>query len=160
MMIHLIILTTIVIAALWTIMTRSLLRAAIGLAAVSAALSVMMFRLSAPLAAVFELSVCTGLISVLFVSAISLTRSMTMDEVLQHAKERMRRFWFLPVLAVLVGIGVSFIHSTAAVRLPAPETVHDVRIVLWHLRRLDIIGQVIILLAGAFGVMILFKETK
>jgi ethanolamine transporter EutH len=32
--------------------------------------------------------------------------------------------------------------------------------VLWYLRRLDLLGQIVILLAGAFGVVMLFKERK
>jgi hypothetical protein len=32
--------------------------------------------------------------------------------------------------------------------------------VLWGLRHLDLFGQIIVLLAGAFGVVIFFKEKK
>jgi multisubunit Na+/H+ antiporter MnhB subunit len=32
--------------------------------------------------------------------------------------------------------------------------------ILWNVRHLDILGQVIVLLAGAFGVAILFKERR
>jgi hypothetical protein len=42
--------------------------------------------------------------------------------------------------------------------LPPPEKAQDVRIVLWHLRPMDVLGQIIILLTGAFGVVIFFKE--
>ena len=131
-----------------------------GLALTSVILTVLMFRLDSPLAAVFELSVCTGLISVLFFSTISLTHSLTREEVLKHMKDRLVRFWYLPVIIIVVGIVLSLSHFKVNLVLPAPETEKDVRLVLWNLRQLDIIGQVIILLTGVFGVVILFKEMR
>jgi len=109
MNLNIIILIILVIAALWAAMTRSLLRAAIGLAFMSIVLTVLMFRLNSGLAAVFELSVCAGLIPVLFVSTISLTHPLTKEEVLQHMKDRIRRFWYLPFIIVAVGIALSLI---------------------------------------------------
>lgn len=147
-----------VIAALWTVMTRSLLRSAIGLALTSAILSIIMFRLNSPLAAVFELSVCSGLISVLFVSVISLTHPMTMQEVIQHMKERMARFWLLPFLVIALAVALSIINIKPSIQLPGPEKIKDVRIVMWNIRQVDIMGQIIILLTGVFGVVVLFKE--
>ena len=43
-------------------------------------LAILMFRLTRPSAAVFELSVCAGLIPVIFISAISLTQRLKRDE--------------------------------------------------------------------------------
>lgn len=145
-------------AALWTVMTRSLLRSAIGLALTSLILTALMFRLNSGLAAVFELSVCAGLISVLFVSTISLTHPLTMQEVMQHMRERMARFWFLPFFIIALAVILSLAGIRPVVHLPGPETVHDVRVVLWNMRQTDVMGQVIVLLAGVFGVVILFKE--
>jgi NADH-quinone oxidoreductase subunit J len=62
--------------AIVSILAKSLLRAAIALGAGSAALAVLFFLLSAPYAGGFELSVGAGLISVLFIIAISLTESI------------------------------------------------------------------------------------
>ena len=56
--------------------SRNLLRAAVALGGGSAALAAMFFLLDAPYAGGFELSVGAGLISVLFIIAISLTESM------------------------------------------------------------------------------------
>ena len=64
MLLKLIVLAIMLLCALWTVMTRGLVRAALGLAATSIALTVLMFMLGAGLAAVFELSVCAGLITV------------------------------------------------------------------------------------------------
>ncbi len=53
-----------------TVFLRDLVRAALSLAFMSALLAVLLFRLNSPYAAVFELSVVAGLITVLFVSVI------------------------------------------------------------------------------------------
>ena len=82
MNINIALLVLMLIAALWTVMGRSLLKAAIGLAITSAVIAILMFRLDSPLAAVFELSVCTGLVTVLFVSTISLTKPLTREQVM------------------------------------------------------------------------------
>lgn len=159
MTLNIVILIALMAAALWTVMTRSLIRAAIGLAAMSLALTLLMFRLNSGLAAVFELSVCAGLIPVLFVSTISLTHPLTREEVLQHMKDRMRRFWYLPVVIIIAGIILSFITIKLDVKLPPQEITQGVRSVLWNERPLYLAGQIIILLVGAFGVVILFKES-
>jgi len=145
-------------AALWTVMTRSLLRSGIGLALTSALLAVVIFRLNAAYAAVFELSVCSGLISVLFISTISLTHPLTRAETLEHMKTRLKRFWYLPVIVVLVAVAFCIARLKFSVELPKAVAAEDARFILWNLRRLDVIGQVIILLAGAFGVALLFKK--
>lgn len=62
--------------AITAALSKSLLRATVALGAGSAALATLFFLLGAPYAGGFELSVGAGLISVLFVIAISLTESM------------------------------------------------------------------------------------
>ena len=61
-------------AAVLAVRFKNLLFAAISLAALSAVLAIMFYQFNSPYAAVFELSVCAGLITALFVSAIALTR--------------------------------------------------------------------------------------
>jgi NADH-quinone oxidoreductase subunit J len=152
-------LVCLIMSALWTVMTRSLIRCAIGLALTSCVLTIYMFRLQAPLAAVFELSVCAGLISVLFIATISLTEPLTLEEKSQLKKEKFLRYWYLPVILVGVGVVLSFVHvGHGPFLMPVPEVVKDVRSVLWNVRQLDLWGQIIILLAGVFGVVILLKE--
>ena len=160
MFLEVLILVLLVGAALWTVMTRSLLRSAMGLALTSAILTVIIFRLNAALAGVFELSVCAGLIPVLFVSVISLTQPLTYKEVLEHMKSRLTRFWSLPLIVIILGIILSLMKVKITTSLPLAETQNDVRFVLWHLRQFDLLGQIIILFTGVFGVVILFKERK
>jgi NADH-quinone oxidoreductase subunit J len=131
-----------------------------GLALTSVVLTIAMFRLDSPLAAVFELSVCTGLISVVFISAIALTHPLNQAEVLDHMKARLRRFWYLPLIVICAAIALSLVKIKFDLKLPAPEEVNDARLVLWNLRRMDLLGQLILLLTGVFGIVILFKERK
>jgi NADH-quinone oxidoreductase subunit J len=149
------------LAALWTVMGRSLLKATIGLALTSALISIMIFRLNCPLAAVFELSVCAGLITAIFVSTISLTKPLTHKEILQASKDRVKRYIYLPIILIIVGVSLCFIKVwPQLIVAPSIGSQPDVRSMLWDLRRLDLVGQVIILLAGAIGVVLLFEERK
>ena len=158
MTINIIILILLTLAALWTVMTNTLLFAAIGLALTSAILTIVMFRLNSPLAAVFELSVCAGLISVIFISVTTMTQSQSRQEVAQHTMDRLSRFKFLPLVIILVALALVMLHLKPGAPLPTPEAGEDVRNVLWNQRPLDLIGQILILLAGVFAVVILFKE--
>jgi NADH-quinone oxidoreductase subunit J len=141
-------------------MCRSLLRSAIGLALTSAILTLMIFKMNAPLAAVFELSVCAGLIPVLFISVISLTQAMTKQEVIEHMKSRLARFWGLPLVIIILGLVLGLLSIKFKAKLPLSEVETDPRLVMWHLRQLDLLGQIIILFTGVFGVVVLFKERK
>lgn len=66
----------ILVCAITAVLSENLLRAAVALGVGSAILAVLFFLLNAPYAGSFELSVGAGLISVLFIIAISLTESM------------------------------------------------------------------------------------
>ena len=158
MVINLVILTALVISALWTAMATRLLRSAIGLAITSAILSILIFRLASPIAAVFELSVCAGLIFAVFISSISVTRRIDAERLAVRKKERLRKFWPLPVIIIITAISLSLVHFQMTFNLPAQTVENNVKIILWNLRHLDLLGQIVILLTGAFGVVILFKE--
>lgn len=148
------------LAALWAVMGRSLLKATIGLAITSAVLSMIMFKLNAPLAAVFELSVCTGLITVVFVSTISLTKPLTHKEIVQISKNRNRRFFYLPIIIAITAIVLDIVKMPFYVRPDLIEPVPDVRNIMWNMRQLEIFAQIIVIIAGALGVVILFKGEK
>lgn len=149
-------------AALWTVLTVRLLRSAIGLAVTSALLTIIIYRFDSPLAAAFELSVCAGLISVIFVSAITLTARLSPDRLTQREGEVLRRFWFLPLLVIIAG--VLLYQTSIPIEMVVGEAKTgaqgDVRSIIWNTRHLDLIGQIAILLAGAIGVVLLFKERK
>lgn len=158
-MIDKILLIAMTLAALWTVMTRSLLKAALGLAVTSAIISISIFRLNSPLAAVFELSVCAGLITAVFISAISLMKPLTHKETILLSKQRIKRYWYLPVIMILAGILLTkFVIPMNFIPVSGPTAITDVRSIMWNSRPLDMLGQIAILLAGVFGIVILFKE--
>jgi NADH-quinone oxidoreductase subunit J len=63
-------------AAATAVLSKNMLQSAVALGIGSVALATLFFLLGAPYAGGFELSVGAGLISVLFIIAISLTESM------------------------------------------------------------------------------------
>lgn len=153
-----ILLGLLVFSALLTAMIKSTLKAVIALAVASVILTVIMFLMGAPLAAVFELSVAAGLITAIFVSTISLTGSTKSDQTENNKKKRLSRYIYLPIIIVIVaGIilitkpGLDFTSVTMATKDTVQSTI-------WHVRNLDIAGQIMVILAGVFGVVILFKE--
>lgn len=159
--VDLILVSMLLLAALWTVLTIRLVRSVVGLALTSAILSVVMFRLGSPLAAVFELSVCSGLISVIFVTTISFTHRVSKEQLFARRRERFVKFWYLPFILIVAGFLLLHFSHPPALKLPVnPVPGQDVRSVLWNLRHLDLLGQIAVLLAGAFGVAILFKESQ
>lgn len=153
-----------VVSGIWTVMTRSLVRSAIGLALTSVILTVLMFQIGATMAAVFELSVCAGLITVVFISTISMTKALTHAAILQNARDRLKRYWYLPALLLVVGAVLALVLSPIPLdqAAPAPATVdfESLKQALWKERQTDLLGQITILFAGVTGVIVLFKERK
>ncbi|MCX5716540.1 MAG: hypothetical protein NTV07_06825 [Candidatus Omnitrophica bacterium] len=156
-MIDLILLICLVLAAFWAVVAARMLKAVVGLALTSVIVSILMFRMNSPLAAVFELSVCAGLIPVIFITTISFTKRLSWEAYLERKKEIFSRFWYLPVILVITVVLLSRYKIAADFILPQAPAVTDVRHVLWNLRQSDLFGQIIILLIGAFGVVTLFK---
>lgn len=151
-------LVTFILMALWAVLDPRLLRAVVALAVTSVMVTVLLFKLDSPLAAVFELSVCAGLVSAIFLGAITLTQPESAAQASSSARERIRRYWYLPPLLVLLGVALLQISMPGS---PASATTgDDVRKVLWTSRHLDLLGQITVLVAGAFGVVVLFKEAK
>jgi NADH-quinone oxidoreductase subunit J len=137
---------------------KDLLYVAISLAITSAVLALVLFKFSANIAGVFELSVCAGLITVFFVATVSLTKDSD-----QKTETRLPSY-FIP-LFVLIFIGFDyFLVQWLARSLPmltiSPATSSFQR-VFWEMRSADILGQVTLILAGVFGILALFRlKTK
>jgi NADH-quinone oxidoreductase subunit J len=154
-----IILGLMIVASLLTALIRNTLKAVISLAVASALLTVYMFIEGAPLAAVFELSVCAGLITAIFISTISLTQSGETDKNNIESKKRILRYIYLPIILIIV-IAIAFFAKPVinAIICNIGQQEDNIQHVVWHTRKLDIAGQIIIIVAGVFGIVILFKE--
>ncbi len=135
---------------------KDLLYVAVSLATMSAILALVLFRYGANIAGVFELSVCAGLITVLFISTVSLTRDS------DRAVEARLPVYFVP-LFVLIFIGIVFFiirwlaHSMPAAIVPQPSGTFQR--VFWEIRSSDIYGQIGLIAAGVFGILSLFRLT-
>lgn len=163
MELHLLILIGLILApAVIAAFAMDLLKAAMALLIASLGLALLMFNLGAPLAGSFELSVGAGLITVLFVNAISLTRLITEEERLERTKDHYHRFALLPVLVILIGL-VMFLRQdfwTSGLSFVKHAETQTVGEILWQLRGLDLIGQIIVLFVGVYGISILFRRGK
>lgn len=146
--------------AVCTVVVKDLLKSAIALGATSIILSIIMFFMKSYLAAVFELSVCAGLITAVIISTISLTKQRNKEEAKEYAKKRNKKFIYLPFILLITGLSMfalrAYINTDyAAIFIGSEPAVQEI---LWNVRKTDMIGQIIIILAGVFGVTILFRE--
>ncbi|MGI5822731.1 MAG: hypothetical protein ACOX6Z_02190 [Dethiobacteria bacterium] len=144
------------------VMLRSMLKSAIALALASAMLAVIMYLLGSVWAAIFELSVCSGLVTVIFISAISLSNTDRKD--LAKLYEDKKRMVLLPLALIAGGIVLVFIVTLPVFSLPAiaqvTESADTFREILWTHRQVDIWGQVLVIITGALTVVALFKERE
>lgn len=149
-----------VIAAVGTAMAGRLLHAVISLAVVSAVVSVVLFHLHAPMAAVFELSVGAGLIPAVFLSAIGATQRLTPETMQDRRREILQLYWSLPVIVALAALAMTQVRLVGLPTPPAAAPPGDVRTVIWNLRHMDLMGQILALLAAAVTVVVLIKELE
>lgn len=144
----------------YAVMSRSILRSAIGLALSSAALAVLLYALEAPWASVLELSVCSGLVTIIFISGISLSRSPKLE--LQKEFRDHERNKHLPV--VLIGVGAALVILSLAIGFDMPPLAEDLNLdfrkVFWEMRQTDIWGQIAAVLCGGIAVSVLFRKEK
>jgi len=142
------------------VMLHSMTKSAIALAAASAALGIIMYEMGSAWAALFEISVCSGLVTVIFISAISLSN---MDKKqLEKVYEDKKRMSLLPVILIVSGAALVVAAMSAGVSLPhagsAANAAGDLREILWNNRQADIWGQIIIMITGSAAVVVLFRE--
>lgn len=145
---------------IYAVASKSILRSAIGLALSSAMLSTVLYALGAQLTSVFELSVCSGLVTVIFISGVSLSHSPKIE--LQSEYRDHERNRYLPALligggAVMLILGL-FIGG-GALEFAADSAV-SVQEVLWDTRQVDVWGQIAAILCGGVAVKVLFREER
>lgn len=156
---HTLLFILVALAAVAAVMARNLLLSALMLGLVSVGAALILFDFQAPWAAVFELSVCAGLITVLFVSAVSLIRHEA-----SKAAENRARFYAMPLVMGIVAIAawfyaVPYFESLENwARLGARPV--PLGTIIWDIRRADLLGQVSILAAGVFVVNSIFPRRK
>jgi len=157
MVLQIILLSLLVLFAVMAILLRDLIKSAISLALASLCLGIIFFRMNAPYAGVFEISVVAGLITVLFILTIALTRS---EGEVRESKAALIIFplVFIAFLVVDILVMKSLLHRVPA--LPATPEAAGLKFgeVLWKQRTFDLVGQVLVILAGVFAVLALFRK--
>jgi len=144
-----------VLFSVLAILLRDLLKSAISLAAASLLLGIIFFRMNAPYAGVFEISVVAGLITVLFILTIALTKAG--DEV----RESRVVNWVFPLFFVAFIIIDALVMKGLLQKIPALASGAETGTfgdVLWKGRTFDLVGQIAIILAGVFAVLALFRK--
>jgi len=145
--------------AVMAVMLHSITKSAIALAAASVALGIVLYELGSVWAALFEISVCSGLVTVVMISAVSLSHERKTE--LQKVYNDKKRMSFLPVILIVGGLVLAGVAIWSKFTLPgAGETAagSSFREILWNQRQADIWGQMIVIVAGSAAVSIMFKE--
>lgn len=141
----------------FSVLSRHLINAAIALAAVSAACGVLMYVLGAHTAAIFEVSVCSGLVTVIFISAVSLSNGD------RQASEPEKRAHLLPIILVGIGAVLMIVAGLTKFSLSVPgqpALVLGFENVFWETRQADLFGQMVAIIAGASAIVVFFKESE
>ncbi|OGD15108.1 MAG: hypothetical protein A2W20_03680 [Candidatus Aminicenantes bacterium RBG_16_66_30] len=144
-----------VLFSVLAILLRDLLKSAISLAAASLLLGIIFFRMNAPYAGVFEISVVAGLITVLFILTIALTKAG--DEV----RESRAANWVFPLFFIAFIIIDALVMKGLLRKIPALASGAETGTfgdVLWKGRTFDLVGQIAVILAGVFAVLALFRK--
>ena len=141
----------------FSVLSRHLINAAISLAAVSAACGVLMYVLGAHTAAIFEVSVCSGLVTVIFISAVSLSNGD------RQASAPEKRAHLLPIILVAIGAVLMIVAGLTKFSLNAPgqaAIAQGFENVFWETRQADLFGQMVAIIAGASAIVVFFKESE
>jgi NADH-quinone oxidoreductase subunit J len=160
---HIFLLIAIIVCSAYAAVRLRVIRAAIMLATISIITTLILFLLGAPLAAVVELSVCAGLITVIFISVIGLTDPLNKIVITGAKLEKFKKYFAFPLLILVCAVSFYLLTSGYVNFIPAlgADPVTDAsKNVLWHYRHIDLAGQAFILLTGIFGVVVLFKKNK
>ena len=160
--IWIILLVAIVLAALITVLIRTLPQSTVMLAVTSVLLALFLYLWGMELAAVIELSVSAGLVTAILASTISLLKP-TGDESETgiDKRGRFKRYVPLPIIMLLLAAALCFAPSMDVTNM-VEHTFTDATTqnVLWGERALDIIGLVLLILAGVLGVVALIRRRE
>jgi len=154
MVLQILLLFGLVFFSVLAILIKDLLKAAISLAFASLLLGIIFFRMNSPYAGVFEISVVAGLITVLFMLTIALTKGGDAVE----SKTASFAFPAFFVIFIIIDALVMKKLLQKVPALPGPEVGGTIGQVLWKARTLDLVCQIAIIFAGVFAVLALFRK--
>ncbi|MEI6578666.1 MAG: hypothetical protein WCN92_04300 [Eubacteriales bacterium] len=92
-----------------------------------------------------------------------MTNIKSKEEIEEQKKERKKKFLLFPVFLIILAAAILALMWPYIVDFSRsyiiPVFTGNVRDILWNNRQIDLLGQIIIILAGVFGVIIFFKES-
>ncbi len=151
-MVYALLVAGMLLCALQAIRAKHLLTSALWLAGVSALVSIILYRLGAQEVAVIELSVGAGLVTVLFVFAISIAG----DDAMSAPPVVPRALAAGMILAFAVILGAMVLPIDNLDLTPAERTFSQA---LWDDRALDVLVQIVLIFAGVLGLIAILKDT-
>jgi len=151
---HIVILIGMLICAAMAVRTQRLLISALWLAGASALVALWMYLLGAPEIAVIELSVGAGLVTVLFVFAINIAGEGGIS-----GKEILPRWVSWGLLIVSIGL-LAWFSLTGGFPAPGASDGQLFKVNFWESRSVDVLLQIVIIFAGALGILGLLAEAK
>jgi len=152
---QIILLVAMLVASAAAILAKDLLKSAIALAVSSLLLGIIFFQMGAPYAGVFEISVVAGLITVLFMLTIALTKQGG------DVRESKTVKIVFPLFFIVFALIDILVMRGILARIPALAAAAETGTfgeVLWKERSLDLIGQLGVILAGVLAVLALFRK--
>jgi NADH-quinone oxidoreductase subunit J len=155
MIVEITLLCGLVLFSVAAIIFRDLLKAAICLAVASLLLGIIFFRMKAPYIGAFEISVVAGLITVLFITTIALTKTGG------DVRESKAVAWIFPLFFVVFLVLDFFVMRALIGKVPALEAAPQQGTfgeVLWKVRTFDLVGQIGVIFAGVLAVLALFRK--
>ncbi len=143
------------IFAIQALRARSLITSALWLAGVSALSAVLFFLYGGQLVAVIELSVGAGLVTVLFVFAINIAG----DDAIESQPIPPLR-WIIPLAFLFIALLGWFVWPSPATA-PAPAVAEPpLSVLLWQVRGMDLMVQIVLIFSGVLGLLGLLAEAK
>jgi NADH-quinone oxidoreductase subunit J len=152
---QILLLSGLLLFSILAVLAKDLIKSAISLAIASLLLGIIFFLMGAPYAGVFEISVVAGLITVLFMLTIALTKSGG------DVRESKAALLVFPVFFVIVGLIDIFVMKGLLPKLQVLQSGAEAGTfaqVLWKQRTFDLVGQLAVILAGVFAVLALFRK--
>jgi NADH:ubiquinone oxidoreductase subunit 6 (subunit J) len=161
MVLCLICLAAMLVCVVAAVMVRSTFKSAIALAGASVLLGILMYALGSAWAALFEISVCSGFVTVIFISAVTMTSHSQQEQDDIYGQGKNTRL--LPVLMIVAGFAIILTMMFGKFRLPYPASAPvqtGFRIEFWTEHKDLLLALLTALLAGTFAVVVLFKEEE
>ncbi len=146
-MTDILILAGLLLCSVQAVRVKYLLSSAIWLAGASAATAILLYRLGAHEIAVIELSVGAGLVTVLFVFAISIAGEEALPDLVSIPR-------WLSILVIITAMGLFAWMSLPAFNITPPGAKElGLTSILWQNRGLDVLLQIVFVFSGVLGVI-------